>query len=173
MIEIISLTKYNFFIILVSLCRGPVSVLLGLCRALGRSCSNKPILLRIFDDDDDTGFNNKKISPRSSSKPGSPLGPYPKGSMSNFYNIVPETLIPSLPPQPENALELPAKAGGVTSGWSGSNSNNFVVSQGPSLKVVLFHKPGSTLSSCTASIKSPPISPTIIVPLQQLQVSCN
>jgi hypothetical protein len=63
---------------------------------LGRSCSTQLILLRMFEPQSGKELNSQ---PKTTTK----------FSMSNFHNIVPATLLLSLPPIPDNAYELPQK----------------------------------------------------------------
>ncbi|KAF2369044.1 hypothetical protein FHG87_000212 [Trinorchestia longiramus] len=137
----------------VLLCRGPIPVLLGLCRTLGRSCSTQPVLLRMFQEQ--PAHHLVKTE-----EPKLPT----KGSMSNFHNIVPTSLLPSLPPMPDNVYELPQKNLRSRSSSSASSSCRM---DNAMLQQVLLHKPGSSVSSCAGL--QPPITCSLVLSLQHLQ----
>lgn len=77
----------NVYILCVAaLCRGPVSVVLGVARALGRSTSSEPLFLSIF-----------PTPTVPAAVPAEPPQMTKKKSFSNFRPIIPRSLSTTLP----------------------------------------------------------------------------
>ncbi|XP_045112601.1 phosphatidylinositol 4-kinase alpha-like [Portunus trituberculatus] len=145
----------------IALCRGPVSVLLGLSRALGRSTSGEPLFLRIFP---------KPIIPIPVA--AEPPQMTKKKSFSTYRPIIPRSLSSTLPSCPDAvslvSVDSDRDAGLRTLGGPGKRHSLMSQQSVPhDPKVYFFQKYGSSFGANFPQLTQ--YDHTLVFPVQHLQ----